>query len=101
MERSAGERGKGFYWTVEADCERMFEEQEARAATSAAAGGKDFKVGGRKGKSAAALESPFKRSVRGEPKGAPRLSHAGKDRMAINARCPRSELGFSRWLLPR
>jgi forkhead box protein K len=49
----------------------MFEEQEARAATSAAAGGKDSKVGGRKGKSAAALEPPFKRSVRGEPKGAP------------------------------
>lgn len=71
MERSAGERGKGFYWTVEADCERMFEEQEARAATSAAAGGKDSKVGGRKGKSAAALEPPFKRSVRGEPKGTP------------------------------
>ena len=49
----------------------MFEEQEARAATSAASGGKDAKVGGRKGKSTAALEPPFKRSVRGEPKGAP------------------------------
>jgi forkhead box protein K len=71
VERSAGERGKGFYWTVEVDCERMFEEQEARAATSAAAGGKDAKVGGRKGKSTAALEPPFKRSVRGEPKGTP------------------------------
>jgi len=71
VERSAGERGKGFYWTVEADCERMFEEQEARAATSAAAGGKDTKVGGRKGKSTATLEPPFKRSVRGEPKGTP------------------------------
>ena len=71
MERSAGERGKGFYWTVEADCERMFEEQEARAATSAATGGKDSKVGGRKGKTAGALEPPLKRSVRGEPKGTP------------------------------
>ena len=49
----------------------MFEEQEARAASSAAAGSKDAKVGGRKGKSTAALEPPFKRSVRGEPKGAP------------------------------
>jgi len=49
----------------------MFEEQEARAATSAAAGGKDAKVGGRKGKSTATLEPPFKRSVRGEPKGTP------------------------------
>jgi forkhead box protein K len=49
----------------------MFEEQEARAATSAAAGGKDSKVGGRKGKTAGALEPPLKRSVRGEPKGTP------------------------------
>lgn len=71
MERSAGERGKGFYWTVEADCERMFEEQEARAATTAAAGGKDSKPGGRKGKAATALEPPLKRSVRSEPKGTP------------------------------
>ena len=71
MERSAGERGKGFYWTVEADCERMFEEQEARAATSAATGGKDSKIGGRKGKTAGVLEPPLKRSVRGEPKGTP------------------------------
>ncbi|KAI0254345.1 hypothetical protein BJV78DRAFT_1187094 [Lactifluus subvellereus] len=73
VERSAGERGKGFYWTVEADCERMFEEQEARAATSAGGGGKDSKVGGRKGKTATtgALEPPLKRSVRGEPKGTP------------------------------
>ncbi|KAI9507706.1 hypothetical protein F5148DRAFT_1284866 [Russula earlei] len=71
VERSAGERGKGFYWTVEADRERMFEEQEARAASSAAAGGKDPKTGGRKGKTAVALEPPLKRSVRGEPKGTP------------------------------
>jgi hypothetical protein len=71
VERSAGERGKGYYWTVEADCERMFEEQEARAATSAATASKDSKVGGRKGKTAGALEPPLKRSVRGEPKGTP------------------------------
>ncbi|KAI0003041.1 hypothetical protein BJV74DRAFT_876417 [Russula compacta] len=71
VERSAGERGKGFYWTVEADSERMFEEQEARAATTAAAGGKDSKLGGRKGKAAAALEPPLKRSVRSELKGTP------------------------------
>ncbi|KAH9062129.1 hypothetical protein EDB87DRAFT_1559884 [Lactarius vividus] len=71
VERSAGERGKGFYWAVEADCERMFEEQEARAATNAASGGKDSKTGGRKGKATVVLEPPLKRSVRGEPKGAP------------------------------
>jgi len=71
VERSAGERGKGFYWTVEAESERLFEEQEARAATSAASAGKDSKVGGRKGKTTGALEPPLKRSVRGEPKGTP------------------------------
>ena len=51
----------------------MFEEQEARAATGAGGGGKDSKVGGRKGKTATtgALEPPLKRSVRGEPKGTP------------------------------
>lgn len=49
----------------------MFEEQEARAATSAASAGKDCKVGGRKGKTTGALEPPLKRSVRGEPKGTP------------------------------
>ena len=49
----------------------MFEEQEARAASSAASGGKDSKAGGRKGKTTAVLEPPLKRSVRGEPKGAP------------------------------
>jgi hypothetical protein len=49
----------------------MFEEQEARAATNAATAGKDSKVGGRKGKTAGALEPPLKRSVRGEPKGTP------------------------------
>ena len=49
----------------------MFEEQEARAATSAASAGKDSKVGGRKGKATGALEPPLKRSVRGEPKGTP------------------------------
>ncbi|KAI0307369.1 hypothetical protein B0F90DRAFT_1807993 [Multifurca ochricompacta] len=70
VERSAGERGKGFYWAVEAECERMFEEQEARAATNAA-GDKDSKTNGRKGKAAAPLEPPLKRSVRGEPKGTP------------------------------
>ncbi|KAI0269194.1 hypothetical protein BC834DRAFT_616928 [Gloeopeniophorella convolvens] len=71
MERSAGERGKGFYWAVEEDSERMFEEQEARAAASAAAAGKDPKTGAKKGKAAALLDPPLKRSVRGEPKGAP------------------------------
>jgi len=49
----------------------MFEEQEARAATSATGGGRDSKMGGRKGKTAVALEPPLKRSVRGEPKGTP------------------------------
>ncbi|KAI0047314.1 hypothetical protein FA95DRAFT_1268135 [Auriscalpium vulgare] len=66
MERSAGERGKGYYWSVAEDCEQMFEEQEARAAASTS--GKDGKPG-KKG-SKAPLEPALKRSVRGEPKGA-------------------------------
>ncbi|KAI0068972.1 hypothetical protein BV25DRAFT_1910699 [Artomyces pyxidatus] len=67
MERSAGERGKGFYWAVEEDCEHIFEEQEAKAASGS---GKDAKSTVKKSKSGTAtLEPALKRSVRGEPKG--------------------------------
>ncbi|THH12913.1 hypothetical protein EW146_g7244 [Bondarzewia mesenterica] len=72
MERSAGERGKGFYWAVEEDCEHVFEEQEAKALAGASGSGKDSKQGGKKPKGGASLlEPPLKRSVRGEAKGAP------------------------------
>ncbi|KAI0316981.1 hypothetical protein OF83DRAFT_194074 [Amylostereum chailletii] len=59
VERSAGERGKGYYWTVEPEYEHTFEEQEARALIALSSGGKDGKT--KKGKAAA----------RGDGKGAP------------------------------
>jgi forkhead box protein K len=68
MERSTGERGKGFYWSVDEQYEHMFEEQEARSqAASSNTGGKDGK--GRKKEKPAPLEPALKRSVKGDIKG--------------------------------
>lgn len=68
MERSSGERGKGFYWSVDEQFEHTFEEQEARSqAASSSTGGKDGK--GRKKEKAAPLEPALKRSVKGDIKG--------------------------------
>ncbi|OAX39161.1 hypothetical protein K503DRAFT_856219 [Rhizopogon vinicolor AM-OR11-026] len=70
MERSSGERGKGFYWSVDEQYEHMFEEQEARSqAASSSTGGKDGK--GRKKEKAVPLEPALKRSVKGDIKGGP------------------------------
>ena len=73
MERSAGERGKGFYWTVAEDCEQMFEEQETKLSAAASGSAVNHpKQSGKKPKGGASLsEPPLKRSVRGEAKGAP------------------------------
>ncbi|KAA1466094.1 hypothetical protein DENSPDRAFT_846649 [Dentipellis sp. KUC8613] len=74
LERSAGEKGKGFYWAVDEQCEHMFEEQQARAAMGAAgATTKEVKsTTGKKTKSGtSALEPALKRNVRGEPKSGP------------------------------
>lgn len=77
MERSTGEHGKGFFWSVDEQFEHTFEEQEAKAQAQSRAqlqsqaqatgrgqapviaGGKDGKK-----KKTIALEPPFKRSVR-------------------------------------
>ncbi|KAG2755736.1 hypothetical protein P692DRAFT_20826691 [Suillus brevipes Sb2] len=68
MERSSGERGKGFYWSVDEQYEHTFEEQEARSqAASSSTTGKDGK--GRKKEKAAPLEPALKRSVKGDIKG--------------------------------
>ncbi|KAG2152872.1 hypothetical protein DEU56DRAFT_727576 [Suillus clintonianus] len=68
MERSSGERGKGFYWSVDEQYEHTFEEQEARSqAASSSTGGKDGK--GRKKEKATPLEPALKRSVKGDIKG--------------------------------
>jgi len=79
MERSSGEHGKGFFWSVDEQYERTFEEQEAKAQAQAQslaqsqaqsqvanqdqapllAGGKDGKK-----KKGVPLDPPLKRSVK-------------------------------------
>ncbi|KAG7097255.1 hypothetical protein E1B28_004621 [Marasmius oreades] len=64
MERCGGERGKGFFWSLDEAHVHMLEEQDARLLMNAAAkkGGKD---------KSKVLEPPLKRSVKGDTKGAP------------------------------
>ncbi|KAF9263651.1 hypothetical protein L218DRAFT_326716 [Marasmius fiardii PR-910] len=64
MERCGGERGKGFFWSLDEAHVHMLEEQDARLLMNAAAkkGGKD------KNK---VLEPALKRSVKGDTKGTP------------------------------
>ncbi|KAG9317647.1 initiation factor 2 subunit family-domain-containing protein [Chiua virens] len=77
MERSTGEHGKGFFWSVDPQYEHTFEEQEARAAAAALAqsqsashlappiSGKDGTGrGSRKKDKAVPLDPPLKRSVK-------------------------------------
>ncbi|KAF8558791.1 hypothetical protein OG21DRAFT_1373429, partial [Imleria badia] len=75
MERSTGEHGKGFFWSIDAQYEHTFEEQEARAAaqaqgqskssTALSAGGKDGgSKSSRKKDKAVLLDPPLKRSVK-------------------------------------
>ncbi|KAG8218831.1 hypothetical protein J3R82DRAFT_4509 [Butyriboletus roseoflavus] len=75
MERSTGEHGKGFFWSVDAQYEHTFEQQEARAAAQAhsqsasssalSASGKDgTNKSSRKKDKAVPLDPPLKRSVK-------------------------------------
>lgn len=73
MERSTGEHGKGFFWSVDAQYEHTFEEQEARAAAQAQsapvaavlASGKDSaSKNSRKKDKTAPLDPPLRRSVK-------------------------------------
>lgn len=72
MERCGGDRGKGFFWSIDEKYAQSFEEQETRALQNATqtTGGKDglSKPGKRKDRSAP-LDPPLKRSIKGEPKG--------------------------------
>ncbi|KXN87935.1 Forkhead box protein K2 [Leucoagaricus sp. SymC.cos] len=72
MERCGGDRGKGFFWSIDDKYAQNFEEQETRALQNAAqgTGGKDGsnKSGKRKEKNVP-LDPPLKRSIKGEPKG--------------------------------
>ncbi|KII95886.1 hypothetical protein PLICRDRAFT_34839 [Plicaturopsis crispa FD-325 SS-3] len=58
MERCAGERGKGFFWSVDESFEQAFEEQEAKAAATPVPKVKKEKKG------SSVLEPALKRSVR-------------------------------------
>ncbi|KAH7931287.1 hypothetical protein BV22DRAFT_1077184 [Leucogyrophana mollusca] len=70
MERSSGERGKGFYWSVDEQFEHTFEEQEVKAQASQSGGnGKEGKS--KKKEKAVPLEPALKRSVKGDVKGGP------------------------------
>ena len=75
MERSTGEHGKGFFWSVDPEHERTFEEQEARAAAQAqsqSASSSALQTGGKDGNSknsrrkdkGVPLDPPLKRSVK-------------------------------------
>ncbi|KAF7776320.1 transcriptional regulator family: Forkhead [Agaricus bisporus var. burnettii] len=71
MERCGGDRGKGFFWSIDGKYAQNLEEQENRALQNGSqAGTQDGlgKPGKRKDKSTN-LEPPLKRSIKGEPKG--------------------------------
>ena len=77
MERCGGDRGKGFFWSVDEKYAQVLEEQESKAAAAAqaAASGlpKDMNAPMKQGrkKDKAALEPPLKRSIKGDVKGTP------------------------------
>lgn len=72
MERCGGDRGKGFFWSIDHKYAQTLEDQEAKALQNAAqgAGVKDglSKPGKRRDKHMP-LDPPLKRSIKGEPKG--------------------------------
>lgn len=74
-ERCGGERGKGFFWTVDEKFAQTLEEQEIKAQQAAAAAAQGLQPNGEtKGKKKdknAPLEPPLKRSIKGDTKGAP------------------------------
>lgn len=74
-ERCGGDRGKGFFWSVDEKYARALEEQETKSQQTAlanASGGKEGPAkGSRKKEKTALLEPPLKRSVKGDLKGAP------------------------------
>ncbi|KAF8974657.1 hypothetical protein BDZ97DRAFT_1751403 [Flammula alnicola] len=76
MERCGGDRGKGFFWSVDEKFSQTLEEQELKVKQAAAAqgftsGSADVNGKGRKKEKGALLEPPLKRSVKGDLKGGP------------------------------
>ncbi|KAF9534945.1 fork head domain-containing protein [Crepidotus variabilis] len=74
-ERCGGERGKGFFWSVDEKFAQTLEEQELKAQQSAAAAAQGISLvpepKGRKKDKGTPLDPPLKRSVKGDSKGAP------------------------------
>lgn len=74
-ERCGGERGKGFFWSVDEKFAQTLEEQGMKAQQAAAAAAQGLQPNGEtKGKKKdknAPLEPPLKRSIKGDTKGAP------------------------------
>ncbi|KAF9057424.1 hypothetical protein BJ165DRAFT_1411693 [Panaeolus papilionaceus] len=73
MERCGGDRGKGFFWSIDEKYAQALEEQESKATQAAAAAALAVASvkGRKKDRGASAQEPPFKRSVKGDTKGAP------------------------------
>jgi forkhead box protein K len=74
-ERCGGERGKGFFWSVDEKFAQTLEEQEMKAQQAAAAAAQglqpNVETKGKKKDKNARLEPPLKRSIKGDTKGAP------------------------------
>lgn len=74
-ERCGGERGKGFFWSVDEKFVQTLEEQEMKAQQAAAAAAQGLlpngDIKGKKKDKNAPLEPPLKRSIKGDTKGAP------------------------------
>ena len=76
MERCGGDRGKGFFWSVDEKFSQTLEEQEMKVKQAAAAAARGIPSGsadvtgkGRKKEKGAPLEPALKRSIKGDTKG--------------------------------
>ena len=76
MERCGGDRGKGFFWSVDEKFSQTLEEQEMKVKQAAAAAARGISSGSadvtgkvRKKEKGAPLEPALKRSVKGDTKG--------------------------------
>lgn len=71
MERCGGDRGKGFFWSLDEEHIQSLEDQEAKNSLALQnTGGKEGKAK-RKDKGAPLSEPPLKRSIKGDTKGIP------------------------------
>ncbi|KAF9475925.1 hypothetical protein BDN70DRAFT_883078 [Pholiota conissans] len=78
MDRCGGDRGKGYFWSVDDKFSQTLEEQELKVKQAAAAaaqglppGSSEMQSKARKKEKGAMLEPPLKRSVKGDLKGVP------------------------------